>query len=140
MTVVVSVVGVLAEHVVAHVPLSFALFWKWFFFLAVGLRLAVAGVQQIANPAFIALEIFHIENSESFPVVRELGFANLCFGLVGIVSLAKPEWRPVSAFASGMYYGLAGLMHVLKKPAGVNERFALWTDWVIFGVLVGYFT
>jgi len=34
---------------------------------------------------------------------------------VGIVSLFKPEWRFVSAFASGLYYGVAAVQHGLKN-------------------------
>lgn len=99
-------------------------------------RLFVAGIQQSAKPQFTAREIFHIHSPESFPIVRELGFANICFGLVGIVSLLKPEWRIVSAFASGIYYALAALMHIIKKPVGANEFFALWTDVIISVVLI----
>ena len=93
----------------------FALFGKWFIFSAVGLRLFLAGI------------------------VRELGFANLCFGLIGIVFLFMTQWRVVSAFGSGLYYGIAGLQHVLKKPAGINEMFALVTDILIFILLLVYF-
>ncbi|MBS1615621.1 MAG: hypothetical protein JST06_05825 [Bacteroidetes bacterium] len=88
---------------------SFALFGKWFIFSAVGLRLFLAGIKQATNPAFTAKEIFHIDSPDSLPIVRELGFANLCFGLIGIVSLFLPAWRVVSAFGSGIYYGIAWL-------------------------------
>jgi hypothetical protein len=37
--------------------------------------------------------------------MRELGFANLCFGLIGLISIGMPDWRIVSAFGSGIYYG-----------------------------------
>ena len=138
MTFVIPIVGFFIEHFSQNVPLTFELFGKWFIFSAVGLRLFVAGLQQSTKPQFTAKEIFHIDNPESFPIVRELGFANICFGLVGIVSLFKPEWRIVSAFASGLYYGFAGLLHIIKKPVGANETFALWTDIIIFGVLLIY--
>ncbi len=118
---------------------SFELVGKWFIFSAVGLRLFIAGIKQTTDPAFTAKGIFHIDNPESFPIVRELGFANLCFGLIGIVSLFLPQWRVVSAFGSGVYYGIAGLQHFLKKPAGINETFALVTDLVIFLLLSVYF-
>lgn len=120
------------------IPFSFALFGKWFIFSAVGLRLFLAGIKQTTNPAFTAREIFHIDSPESLPIVRELGFANLCFGLIGIVSLFMPQWRVVSAFGSGLYYGIAGLQHLLKKPAGANEMFALVTDIFIFILLLLY--
>lgn len=139
MTFIIPLVGFFAEHIAENEPLSFELFCKWFICSAVGLRLFVAGLQQSLKPAFTAKEIFHIHTPESFPIVRELGFANLCFGLVGIISLWKPEWRIVSAFASGIYYGIAGLQHLIKKPAGANENFALWTDLLIFAVLLTYF-
>lgn len=139
MTFLIPATGFFAEHLLQRTALTFGLFGKWFIFSAVGLRLFVAGLQQTAKPAFTAKEIFHIDSPETLPVVRELGFANLCFGLVGIVSLFKPEWRTVSAFASGLYYVMAGLLHLLKKPASANETFALWTDLAIFFVLAVYF-
>lgn len=119
--------------------LSFELIGKWFLFYAVGLRLFLAGIRQISNPAFTAKEIFHLENPDSFPIIRELGFANLCFGLIGLISLFLPAWRMVSAFGSGLYYGLAAVQHFIKKPAGTNEQFALVTDVIIFVLLLIYF-
>ena len=118
---------------------SFELVGKWFIFSAVGLRLFAAGIKQTTNPAFTAKEIFHMNSAEALPVVRELGFANLCFGLTGIITLFMPQWRIVSAFASGLYYGIAGLQHLLKKSAGANEKFALVTDILIFFFLLVYF-
>lgn len=118
---------------------TFDLIGKWFIFSAVGLRLFIAGIKQTTDPAFTAKEIFYINNPESFPIIRELGFANLCFGLIGIVSLFLPQWRIVSAFGSGLYYGIAGFQHFLKKRAGVNEKFALVTDIIIFILLLVYF-
>jgi hypothetical protein len=120
-------------------PFSFELIGKWFIFSAVGLRLFIAGIKQTTDPAFTSKEIFHLDNRESFPIVRELGFANLCFGLIGIGSLFLPQWRVVSAFGSGLYYGIAGLQHFLKKPVGINEKFALATDMIIFLMLLAYF-
>ena len=130
--------GFMAEHFINSTPLSFERFARWFIFSAVGLRLFLAGIKQTTDPAFTAKEIFHISGTESHPVVRELGFANLCFGLLGIASLFKPEWRTASAFASGLYYGMAGLLHLIKKPAGTNEKFALVTDVIIFLFLLAY--
>ena len=136
---VIPTIGFLAEHVVGNTPLAFDLFAKWFIFSAVGLRLFVAGIRQSINPDFTAKEIFQIEDADSCtPVVRELGFANICFGVMGVVSLFKQEWREVCAIASGLYYALAALLHILRKPAGTNESFALWTNLIIFGMLLIY--
>src|ERR1700733_4756781 len=89
LTIVLPVVAFIAEHCITDAALTFELFGKWFVFSAVGLRLFVAGIKQSTNPAFTAKEIFQIESRDSFPIVRELGFANICFGLIGIVSLFK---------------------------------------------------
>ena len=118
--------------------MSLALAGKWFIFYAVGVRLTMAGMVQVMKPSFTAKEIFHIEGESAFPVVRELGFANICFGLTGLVSLFLPQWRIVSAFGSGLYYGIAALNHIIKKPAGANEVVALVSDIFVFLVLAIY--
>lgn len=139
LTIIVPLSGWIIGHFSSAASLDFEQFGKWFIFSAVGLRLFIAGVRQVTKPAFTAKEIFHIENPDSFPIVRELGFANLCFGLVGMISLFRADWRNVSAFASGLYYCLAGLLHIIKKPASANEKLALWSDIIIFLVLAVYF-
>ncbi|MBS1488089.1 MAG: hypothetical protein JST43_10930 [Bacteroidetes bacterium] len=136
---VLPTIGFLIEHFTTKTALTFALFSKWFIFSAVGLRLFLAGTKQVKNPEFTAKQIFHLDNPDCFPILRELGFANICFGLVGIVSLFRPDWRIVSAFASGLYYGIAGIQHGLQKTSGINEKFALWTDLIIFVFLLIYF-
>jgi hypothetical protein len=134
--VVFPVVLFLSECFIFQRTLSFAVFAKWFIFSAAGLRLFVAGLKQAINPSFTARQIFHIESTDSYPILRELGFANICLGLLGISSLFKPEWRLASAFASGLYYGIAGFQHLLRKPVSKNEYFALWTDLLVFIVLL----
>ncbi|MEI9909107.1 MAG: DUF6790 family protein [Bacteroidota bacterium] len=118
--------------------ISFALAGKWFIFYAVGFRLLLAGVMQIANPSFTAKEIFHIQDTSAYAIVRELGFANVCFGLIGVISLFLPQWRIVSAFGSGLYYGIAALNHIIKKPVGANETLALVSDIFVFLILLIY--
>jgi hypothetical protein len=53
---------------------------KWFVFWAVGVRLFIAGVRQVAQPQFTAESIFEIKDRAAFAIVRELGFANLSTG------------------------------------------------------------
>ncbi|MBX2930335.1 MAG: hypothetical protein KF781_00150 [Chitinophagaceae bacterium] len=139
LTFIIPIITFLVEHFSTNKALTFELFSKWFIFSAVGLRLFLAGIKQVKNPAFTAKQIFHIDSPDNFPILRELGFANICFGLVAIISLFKPDWRFVSAFASGLYYGIAGIQHGLKKTSGINEKFALWTDLIIFILLLAYF-
>lgn len=59
-------------------PMSICyLIGKWFVFWAIGIRLFLAGLRQASKPSFTAKEIFHIQGTESFAVIRELGFGNL---------------------------------------------------------------
>jgi hypothetical protein len=115
-----------------------ALVGKWFVFWAVGVRLFAAGIRQVAKPLFTLRQIFHIEDPSGQVVVRELGFANICFGLVGIISLFMISWRPAAAFAGGLYMGIAGVYHLIKKPASPNEVVAMVSDIYILVVLGGY--
>lgn len=121
------------EQAFHHTPISYTGWAKWFLFYASGCRLLLAGIRQVSKPAFTAKVIFHMKGTESYPVIRELGFSNICTGLVAIAAFFIPAWRIVSAFSSGLYYGLAGVMHLVKTPASVNEKFALYTDLLVFG-------
>ena len=117
---------------------------KWFVFWAIGIRLLLAGLRQVSKPAFTLQEIFHIKNIESQVIVRELGFANICFGITGILSIFIPEWRPAAGFAGGLYMGIAGVYHIIKKPTSTNEVIAMVSDIFILFVLgvylYGWFT
>lgn len=119
-------------------PLHWPLIGKWFVFWAIGIRLFIAGLRQIIKPAFTAQEIFHITNQDSLVVVKELGFSNLCMGLAGILSVANPYWTQIIAVCGGLYFGLAGMQHIIKKPVSTNETIALVSDLFIFLLMVAY--
>ena len=80
---------------------------KWFVFWAVGVRLFIAGVRQVAQPQFTAESIFEIKDRAAFAIVRELGFANLSTGTLGLANLAVPAWVVPAAIVGGLFYGLA---------------------------------
>jgi uncharacterized protein DUF6790 len=111
---------------------------KWFVFWSVGIRLFIAGLRQVTKPAFTAREIFHIDSVESFVIIKELGFANLSIGLTGILSLFKTEWTPPAAIAGGLFFGLAGSLHIQKRPESRNEMIAMISDLYIFSILLLY--
>jgi hypothetical protein len=130
--------AVLIEHFLGAGPLM-PLVGKWFTFFAVGVRLFLAGVRQTFQPAFTAEKIFGVTSPESHPIVREVGFGNLSMGAAGLVSLFLPGWLPVAAFTGGLYYGLAGIGHILNKAAHTTkEAIALWSDVWIFLVLAAF--
>ena len=115
-----------------------ALAGKWFVFWAIGVRLLIAGLRQVSKPAFTLEEIFHIKSRASEVIIRELGFANICFSLTGILSIFIPEWRGAAAFVGGLYMGIAGIYHIIKKAASPNEVVAMVSDIFIFVVLAIY--
>jgi len=108
---------------------------KWFVFCGIGLRLGMAGIKQIITPQFTAKEIFKIQNDGILPIVRELGFANVCFSVIALISLFIPTFRIPSAIAGGLYFGLAGLLHITKQKDSENEIFALVSDIFIFLII-----
>jgi hypothetical protein len=136
--VVLPLVSILIEMKTHHLAISWPLAGKWLIFGAIGVRLFIAGIRQATKPAFTAQQIFRITGTDSFPVIRELGFANICLGLIAMVSLFQPAWRMPAAVAGGLYFGLAGMLHVFKKPDSKNELIALVSDLFIFILMLAY--
>jgi hypothetical protein len=108
---------------------------KWFVFWAVGVRLFIAGVRQVAQPQFTAESIFEIKDRAAFGIVRELGFANLSTGTLGLASLAVPAWVVPAAIVGGLFYGLAAAGHAFRGKRNFNEQTALISDIFAFVVL-----
>jgi hypothetical protein len=108
---------------------------KWFVFWAGGVRLFLAGLRQIFQPAFTARTIFEISDPGALAIVRELGFANVTMGAVGLASLAAPAWLTPAALVGFLYYGLAGIGHVARQERNAVENTALISDLLIAALL-----
>jgi hypothetical protein len=130
--------SVIAEAFSGHSASLISLIGKWFVFWAAGVRLFIAGVRQVIQPQFTAEEIFDIHDRASFVIIRELGFANLSMGFLGMSSLLRPGWVVPAALVGGLYYGLAGLGHVFQKGRNAKENIAMISDIFIFLVLVAF--
>ena len=115
-----------------------SLIGKWFIFWAVGVRLFLAGVRQVLQPSFTAIEIFGIHEPKALAIVRELGFANLSIGLLGIGSRWHKGSLIPAAFVGGLYYGLAGLGHVPRPHKNAKEYTAMISDGFAFLVLLSF--
>jgi hypothetical protein len=111
---------------------------KWFVFWGVGVRLMLAGLRQIANPAFTADVIFGVKEKAALTIVQELGFANLSIGLLGALTLVRTEWIIPAAIVGGLFYGLAGIKHLTKGDRNRTENIAMVSDLWIFLVLAGF--
>jgi hypothetical protein len=130
--------SVLAEVIVEKESPDWLLIGKWFIFWAVGIRLFTAGIKQSSNPEFTAVKIFHLKTAESFVVIRELGFANIALGIMGILSAINSNWRILAAVIGGLFFGLAGLQHLFKKPGSRNELIAMFYDITVLLVVLIY--
>lgn len=122
------------EAATTNTAIDAALIGKWFVFWAVGCRLFLAGMRQIAQPGYTARVILGLKHDESLLLVRELGFANVAMGCVGIASLFVPSWRLAVALAGGIFYGLAGVNHAVQAHRNRLENVAMVSD--LFAALV----
>jgi hypothetical protein len=111
---------------------------KWFVFWSVGVRLLLAGARQIVRPQFTAAEILGLKSSESYFLVRELGFANVALGIVAALSLFKLAWVLPMAIAGGVFYGLAGVHHVMHDARNRLQNIAMVTDLYMAAVLMAF--
>ena len=141
---VLPALSIAIEAATTHGPLSLLLIGRWFVFWSVGMRLLLAGVRQIVQPGYTAQVILHLKHGESRVVVRELGFANVAIGLVGLGSLFWRAWAPAGAMAGAAFYLLAGLNHIGQRDRGALESAAMVSDLfagailaIVFGALLG---
>jgi hypothetical protein len=124
------------ETATGRSALGAALIGKWFVFWSVGIRLFLAGARQVLQPEYTANVILGLEHDESLLLVRELGFANLALGLVGMLSLLLPAWRLPVALAGGVFFGLAGLNHVVQAHRNQLENVAMASDLFVSLILL----
>jgi hypothetical protein len=111
---------------------------KWFTFWGVGVLLFLAGLNQVFRPHFTAEDVFGIGDPAAHGLVREIGFGNLAMGTLGILSLFFPDFLLPAAIVGGLFFGLAGLGHLVRKDRNVKEQVALVSDFGIFLVLAGF--
>jgi hypothetical protein len=121
-----------------QLALSWPIYWKWFIFWGVGIRLFFKGVKLASTPQFTGLSLSSFKNRESYLLLLELGFANMALGSMGILSVINDQWRLIAAIAGAIYFGLADMLRLLKKPTGRHELVALVYNVLVFVGLVVY--
>jgi hypothetical protein len=115
-----------------------ALVGKWFTFFAVGVRLLLAGASQVIRPQFTSESILGVKDPGAYVLVREVGFGNLSIGTLGLLSLAAPSFLLPAAIAGGLFIGLAGAGHAVRKNLNFKEKTALVSDLLIFVLLAAF--
>jgi hypothetical protein len=118
----------LADHSPFAAASNLAIVAKWYVFWAVGVRLSLAGLRQIFQPRYTAETILGLKGAESLFFVRELGFANVSMGSIGLASLFAPSWVMAAALVGALYYGLAGINHCFHKDRNKLQNGALVSD------------
>jgi hypothetical protein len=111
---------------------------RWFGFWMVGIRLLLAGIRQATRPEFTAERIFAIKGKEPLPIVQELGFANIAMGALGTLSILARHWIVPTAMVGAIFYGCAGIKHIIRKGKNRNEMIATISDMFATVVLVAY--
>jgi hypothetical protein len=101
---------------------------KWFVFWAVGIRLLAAGIRQVMQPSFTAVQIFRITDPAAEKLVSEIGFGNLSMGLVAALTLLAPGWLVPAGLAGGLYLALAGIKHLANNERTREENIAMVSD------------
>jgi len=118
----------------SHPSLLF-LVGKWFVFWSAGARLLIAGLLQFFQPQFTLTEIFEIKSREARPLIRELGAVNFATGLVGLLSFHWTAFLVPVAIIAGIFYGVAGIEHALRKNRSLNETVAMVSDLFVCAAL-----
>src|SRR5579872_30289 len=125
LTFILPIASIVVDHAAGATAAPWlALAGKWFVFWSAGIRLILAGLRQFFQPEFTATEIFNLKDDGALPIVRELGIANFATGIVGAVALAKPSFVPPVAISAAIFYGVAGLRHVMAAERTANETVA----------------
>lgn len=135
---ILPIVSAVVGHVYHPAEPILLLVGRWFVFWGVGVRLTLAGVRQLVQPAFTAQKIFHMSSDEAAPLVRELGFANVASGIVGLFSLVAPTFTLPIAISAAIFYGAAGVQHFAQPHRSRNETIAMASDLFIAIVLAIY--
>ena len=133
-TLILPVISGIIELIVAPSD-PVVVFGRWFLFWGVGTRLLVAGFSQVVRPQFTVQNILGSPNDGAAQIAQELGFANLSFGVLGIVGFFVAGWDVPAAIAGGLFLGLAGFRHLPKKHPNLKESVATWSDLLIFAVM-----
>jgi uncharacterized protein DUF6790 len=121
-----------------HAVAAAFLMGKWFVFWAVGIRLLMAGLRQIVQPRYTAETILGITDPDAILIVRELGFANTAFGIIGFGSIFFPGWVLPAGVAGAVFYSLAGINHLMHKKPNKLQNVAMISD-LFVAVILSFF-
>jgi len=133
---ILPVLSIFIDHGLHPDPPIVLLVGRWFVFWGVGVRLALAGLRQFFQPEFTAKQIFQSSSPDVLPLVRELGVANFSASVVALLSLGMPSFVLPAAISAGIFYGVAGVRHIMGRHRSRNENVAMVSDLLMSAVLL----
>jgi len=126
------------EHYIDHSLQTIQMIGKWFVFWTTGIYLFASGVRQASNPEFTGMSIFRLSSRESYVMMKQLGFANMALGAMGILSVINDQWRVIAAITGGLYFGLGSSLYLFSAPAGKNQLVTQLYYWMVSAGLLAY--
>lgn len=85
----------------------------------------MASLRQILQPRYTAEVILALKSEDSLVLVRELDFANLSIGWIGLASLILPSWSSAAAQAGGVFHALADIQHMFRAECNGKRTIAM---------------
>lgn len=132
------IASIVFEALMQNHVLNASIVGKWFVFWAVGIRLLLAGLRQIAQPRYTAETVLGIKDPDALFIVRELGFANTAIGVAGVASAFLAGWIFPLAVIGTIFYGLAGINHVTHRSRNTLQNAAMTSDFFAAAVLLTF--
>ncbi len=114
------------------------LFCKWFVFWVIGIRGITAGLMQTLNPAYTAWLLQ--TGTDNYVIIRELGGANLSFGVLGIISMFSHNYRKTAALGYAIFLLVASVIHISRLSViELSEITSLVGDLFVVAIAVMVF-
>ncbi|TCL54652.1 hypothetical protein EDD76_11977 [Kineothrix alysoides] len=114
------------------------LFCKWFVFWAIGIRGITGGLMQTLNPAYTAWLLQ--TGTDNYIIIRELGGANLSFGVLGIISIFSHSYRKAAALSCAIFLLVAAVIHISRLSViELSEVMSLVGDLFVVAIAVMVF-
>ncbi len=132
------VISICGEAIIKRISVDPGLTGKWFIFWVAGVRLSFTGIKHIYRRGAAPAAFFYGEKKENFLMIRELGFANITIGVMGMLSVVNSNWRQIAGLAAAIFFGLSALQHFFIKPVNGKEMAIMVTDIIVFAILLLY--
>lgn len=110
---------------------------KWVIFWGIGLRYIISGFYFVYDPFQIGKESRSGHDAIA-RLAKDLGWAEVCIGLLGVVSLFEPGIRWVAGMVGGLLSGITGARHFTLDTLSKKDRLWTYINIVVFILVIIY--